>query len=256
MTDELGTRIKEQYENRARYFLPRRTYTIIRIDGKAFHSFTKYCKRPYDLELMNDMDNTAMYLCKHIQGAKFAYVQSDEISILLTDFETITTDAWFNGNIQKIVSVSSSMATSKFNQLRLLGSCGFIFSKDNKECKCINFEDLSNYKLAEFDSRTFTIPDSIEVENYFIWRQKDAVRNSISMTAQSLYSHKQLENKSQSDMQEMCFQKGINWNDMIDGFKRGRTIRKINIDEKTKWVIETPDFLKEREIFNELIPKI
>jgi tRNA(His) 5'-end guanylyltransferase len=105
-----------------------------------------------------------------------------------------------------------------------------------------------------FDARIFTIPDPIEVENYFIWRQKDAVRNSISMTAQSLYSHKELNGKSQSDMQELCFQKGTNWNDMPDGFKRGRTIRTIIKEED--WVVKTTDFLKEREILTSLVPKI
>ena len=239
MHDDLGDRMKSQYENRTRYLLPRRTYTIIRIDGKAFHSYTKDLNKPFDEDLINDMNQTTIELCKNIQGSKFGFVQSDEISILLTDFETINTDAWFDGNIQKIVSVSASIATSSFNLLRLE--------------RYLNQNVLFGFakKQAQFDSRVLVIPDPIEVENYFIWRQKDAVRNSISMVAQSLYSHKQLNCKSQSDMQEMCFQKGVNWNDMPDGFKRGRTIIK-----EENWVIKTPDFLKERNILTSLIPKI
>jgi len=86
MKDDLGKRIKDQYESRTRYFLPRRTYTIIRLDGKAFHNFTGGMNRPYDLSLMNMMDETAKYLCQNIQGCQFAYVQSDEISLLIAHY--------------------------------------------------------------------------------------------------------------------------------------------------------------------------
>lgn len=231
MTDELGKRMKENYENRTRYFLPRRTYTVIRLDGKAFHTFTANLKKPYDKDLMNVMDETAKYLCEEIQGAQFAYVQSDEISLLLTDFEKITTDAWFDGNIQKIASVSASLATAIFNKVKTFNPGTW----------------------ALFDARVFTIPDPIEVENYFVWRQKDAVRNSIAMTAQSLYSHKELNGKSQADQQEMIFQKGQNWNDMPDGFKRGRMV----LYTETSWkTVPAIDILKDRETFRALIPKI
>src|SRR5579859_3516902 len=102
MKDDLGDRMKSYYEDRTRISLPRRTFTIIRIDGKAFHTYTQGLKRPFDVELIEDMDLTTKFLCENIQGAKFAYVQSDEISIALTDFDKITTDAWFNGNLQKM----------------------------------------------------------------------------------------------------------------------------------------------------------
>jgi len=252
MKDTLGKRMKDNYEYRTRMFLPRRTYTLIRLDGKAFHTFTKGMKRPFDEEFANVMNRTATFLCKEIQGAQFAYVQSDEISILLTDFDKITTDAWFDGNIQKIASVSASIATAYFNRNFMME-----FAQRGKEIP-----------LAFFDSRVWTIPDPVEVENYFIWRQKDAVRNSISMLAQSLISHKELHSKSQSNMHDMIHEKGENWNDMPEGFKRGRTIRNVMIvdpelvketntfDIKFDWKISTPDFLKEREIFENLIPKI
>ena len=134
-----------------------------------------------------------------------AYTQSDEISLLLTDFETITTEAWFDGQVQKMVSVAASIATAKFNNVM----------------HRLHIVPLD--KLAFFDARAFTIPDSIEVENYFIWRQKDAMRNSLQMHAQSLYSHKELNGKSQANMHEMIHDKGENWNDLQEGFKRGRT---------------------------------
>jgi len=241
MKDELGKRMKEQYEHVTRYKLPRRTYTIIRLDGKAFHTFTRQMKRPYDENLHEVMCYTAIKLCQEIQGAVFGYTQSDEISILLTDFAKPTTSAWFDCNLQKMVSVSASIATAYFNH--------YFF----------NSGSLDKEKLAFFDSRTFTMPDPIEVENYFIWRQKDAVRNSISMLAQSLYSHKQLNGKSQSDMQEMCFQAGKNWNDVDTRFKRGSIIirNKIEIDDivRHEWKTNASfDFLKNREQLRKLIP--
>lgn len=232
--DNLGDRMKNFYENITRFFLPRRTYTIIRIDGKAFHTYTKGLDRPFDDKFVNDMDETACYLCKNIQGAKFAFVQSDEISILLTDFDSLTTSAWFDGNIQKMVSVSASLATAKFNELR-------------------------PNKIALFDSRVFTISSRVEVENYFIWRQQDTTRNSISSVAQWLYSPSELKNVSCNQMQEMCFQKGINWNDYPGKLKRGRLILKQEYEKngaiRTKWAsVEPPIFTEERDIFNNIIP--
>jgi tRNA(His) 5'-end guanylyltransferase len=232
--DSLGDRMKSFYEDRTRFFLPRRTYTIIRIDGKAFHTYTKGLKRPFDEKLINDMDETACFLCKNIQGSKFAFVQSDEISILLTDFEDIKTHSWFDGNIQKITSISASIATAKFNELR-------------------------PGKIALFDSRVFTIPSNIEVENYFIWRQQDTTRNSISSVAQSLFSHKELENKNVDQMQEMCFQKGVNWHDFDAKLKRGRVIVKQEYKKeetiRTKWVsIAPPIFTQEKEFLKNIIP--
>jgi tRNA(His) guanylyltransferase len=218
MHDELGNRLKNQYEDRTRYFLPRRTYTIIRIDGKAFHTFAKHCEKPFDKDLMALMDTTARALCKEIQGAKFAYVQSDEISILLTDFETIHTDAWFDGNIQKIVSVAASLATARFNEeLQLLAE-----SQSGTKDRF----DLSA-RPAMFDARVFTIPDPTEVDNYFRWRQQDAVRNSIQMAARAAFTHSQCMGKNCDELQEMLFTaKNINWSEYSAGEKNGRVVIK------------------------------
>jgi len=223
MRDELGDRMKKNNENRTRILLPRRTYTLIRVDGKAFHTYTKGCERPFDAGLIADMNTTAEYLCKNIQGAVIGFVQSDEISILMTDFATHQTDAWFDGNIQKIVSVSSSMATSKFNQLRLIRKFEQPNLKGNLPFAVALIEGT---KLAEFDARTFTIPSKTEVMNYFIWRQQDTVRNSISSVAQTLYSSKELNGKNMSQQQDMIFDKGINWNDYDSTLKRGRFVYK------------------------------
>ena len=254
MKDELGSRMKEFYEDRFRYKLPRRAYTIIRIDGKAFHTYTKGLKRPFDDGLIEDMNDTTIFLCKNIMGAKMGYVQSDEISILLTDFDTLDTQAWFDYNIQKMVSIAASLATSEFNRLRLIRKCNDF----GNDMGVINEDDILNFKMAQFDARVFQIPSRTEVENYFIWRQQDATRNSISSVAQSLYSHKELNGKKTNDMQEMIFQKGINWNDYDFREKRGAVIGKVEYevgegDERSirnKWeVIETPIFTQDREFF-------
>jgi tRNA(His) guanylyltransferase len=234
MKESLGNRIKNYYEERVCYMLPRRTFTILRLDGKAFHFYTKGLTRPFDDQLMNDLDETAKFLCEEIQGARFAYVQSDEISILLTDFKDLGTEAWFDGNIQKMVSVSASLATGKFNQLR-------------------------PGKLAFFDSRVFTIPYQTEVENYFIWRQQDATRNSITGVAQSLYSHKELAGKNGSQKQEMIFRKGINWNDYASRYKRGRGIIEEmfekNGTQRRRWaVVDVPIFTQNKEFFKNIFP--
>jgi tRNA(His) guanylyltransferase len=232
MKDQLGDRMKDFYEDRTRYKLTRRTNTIIRVDGKAFSNYTKGLQRPFDAGLIEDMNKTTEYLCQNIQGAKFGYVQSDEISILITDYDDITTHAWFDGNLQKMTSIAASLATAKFNQLRMMG-----FAKNNVDPmatmassmldQTMSPGEIERFKLAMFDARVFQIPYQEEVINYFHWRQQDATRNSISSVAQSLYSHKELNGKKTNEMQEMIFQKGINWNDYTPREKRGALIRKV-----------------------------
>lgn len=194
--DSIGNRMKTNYEHRQRFYLTRRTPVIIRLDGKAFHTLTRHCEKPFDDHFTQSMDQTAFYLCKNIQGAKVAYVQSDEISILLTDFDKLTTEAWFDYNLQKVTSISAAMASVYFSS---------IFS-------CTH--------MALFDSRAFNIPKE-EVSNYFVWRQQDWVRNSLQMLAQSHFSHKQLHNKNQADMHEMLHEKGINWAGLPNRYKNG-----------------------------------
>ncbi len=248
--DALGDRMKEFYEDRTRIKLPRRTFTIIRIDGKAFHTYTKGLQRPFDQGLIEDMNATTAYLCKNIQGVKFGYVQSDEISLVLTDFDDLGTHAWFDNNLQKMVSVAASMATAKFNQLRMARATW----EGNDIEGMLDVDDIQNFKLAMFDARAFQIPFIDEVKNYFIWRQQDAVRNSISSVAQSLYSTKELHGVKTDQMQELIFQKGINWNDYDFRMKRGAVIGKVEIITKNengtftrnKWqVIETPIFTQD-----------
>ncbi len=229
MKDDLGDRMKGQYEDRTRFMLPRRTYTILRLDGKAFHTYTRKLKKPFDYDLFEDMDKAIIAMLPEIQGAVFAYTQSDEISVLLTDFASPTTSAWFDGNLQKIGSVAASIITAEFNKLRwkrvydeekaILDA----IPRDTQYFK-MNFETLP---IAYFDTRAFTIPDRIEVMNYFIWRNQDCSRNSVSMVAQSNFSHKELQGKSTLNLHDMLHAKGVNWaTDFPDGAKNGRLIVK------------------------------
>lgn len=217
MNDSLGDRMKSSYEDRTRYYLPRRTYTILRLDGAHFHTYTKGLKRPFDADLIADMNSAIIAMLPELQGAVFAYTQSDEISVLLTDFAQPTTSAWFDGNLQKMTSVAASIMTAEFNKIRWQR---FV---DHKSTNLIGNENSTAY----FDCRAFTIPDRTEVMNYMRWRQQDCIRNSVSMVAQSNFSHKELHGKSQSDMHEMLHQKGVNWaTDFSDGEKNGRLIVK------------------------------
>ena len=251
MIDDLGNRMKSFYEDRTRHLLPRRTYTVIRLDGKAFHTFTKSFDRPFDNGLINIMDQAAKALCKEVQGVNLAYVQSDEISLVLTDFSDIKTDAWFDGNLQKIASISASITTAEFNRYYLQHLIDVNPLADKVSI-------LSTCKLARFDSRVFTIPEKHEVINYLIWRQKDASRNSISMVAQSLYSHKELHGKTSNQMQEMIFQKGINWDEYDPKLKRGRVIVKETYMKedvaRSRWAVEAPPiFTQDKEFLNNII---
>jgi len=160
------------------------------------------------------MDAAALFLCKQIQNARFAYVQSDEISVLCTDYTDINTDPWFGGNIQKIASVSASAATVAFN---------------------LKATELELPPTAQFDSRVFIIPSLVEVENYFIWRQKDAERNSLQMLARSLHSHKEMHGKNSAQLHDMLHEKGVNWNNLETSRKRGRA---FITGQEGKWLLD------------------
>lgn len=245
--DSLGNRMKN-YEHVSKYNLTARMPTIIRIDGKAFHSFTKGFEKPFDFLLMESMQETMRVLCEKIDGVKLGYTQSDEISLLLTDYENLETQAYFNKSIQKMVSISASIATLAFNN-------HFSNNADDQHiCSKEVFEKHHEVKnTALFDSRVFILPKE-EVCNYFIWRQQDATRNSIQMVAQANFFHRELQNKNTSQIQDMLFeQKGINFNNISTSKKRGSCAVKIKYDrdgtERTRWVVdnEIPIFTQDRE---------
>jgi len=206
----LGDRMK-RYEAVTKDFLPRRTYTIIRVDGKAFHTFLRDADKPFDAEFMESMDIVTEQLCKQVGGTVFAYTQSDEISLLLQDFASVHTEPWFGGNVQKMVSIAASAATGSF------------FWEKNPGC-------------ALFDARVFTIPDPVEVANYFLWRQRDAARNSVSMAAQANFPHRELQGLTGDQLQEKLWkEKGINWSKYPDRAKRGAICTRVHYQEEEEW---------------------
>lgn len=239
----LGDRMKE-YENVERRYLTRREPLIIRIDGCHFHSFTKDFKHPFDASFLACMRATAKDLCENIMGAKFAYTQSDEISLLLTDDDSIETQAWFGKNLQKIVSVSAAMATFFFNRnlsyLYYHGLPGENLNDFYFGSVGINRAYASG-RLAVFDARAFVLPRE-EVNNYFLWRQRDCERNSIQSVAHANYPQKELTGLSCNDLQNKLFtERGINWNDYETVFRRGAAVEK-NSDNKWYVNMEIPRF--------------
>lgn len=251
----LGQRMKE-YEDVNRFYLTRRTPLIIRIDGRAFHTFCKGFKKPYDRIFAKSMQATAFNLCKNIEGCKLAYTQSDEISLLLTDYDELETQAWFDKNLQKIVSISASMATLYFNEafkdLSDKWQEDYYNAWNNTEEDSKYFWTLSNRQFkAMFDSRAFCLPKE-EVVNYFIFRQKDATRNSINALGQANFSHKSLQGLNTSQVQDkLVNEKGINWNDQPTEFKRG--ICCIKNEDGWKIDKEIPIFTEDRDYIERFI---
>ena len=257
-----------EYEHVTRSHLPRRIPAIIRVDGKAFSSFTKGLEKPFDNFFRNVMQLTMQYMCENIQGCVFGYTQSDEISLLLTDYETIATDAWFDYNIQKMCSVSASMATLAFNRFWVEKFQMRIDDLDEEAWSAGTsyMVDIIQPKMftAMFDARVFSIPKD-EVCNYFIWRQQDATRNSIATVGQTYFSQKELDGRSQNEIQEMLWQQhSINWNTYPIAYKRGvccsKVLRETPMENprnpgkeivvaRRKWVIdrEPPIFTQDRE---------
>jgi tRNA(His) 5'-end guanylyltransferase len=199
-----GDRMKA-YEMPWKQVIPSKSYVIIRVDGKAFHSYTRDRQRPFDSDLMYSMDKAARFLCEQVQGAVFAYVQSDEISLLLTDFNA-NQEQWFGGSVQKMASVAASVATAGFNHAD--HPDGVEFAK----------------QLALFDARVFMLPSHSEVLNYFLWRQRDCFVNAISMIASCYFSEKQLLHKSTVERLEMLDGVGVSVEQYPENARQGRVV--------------------------------
>ena len=254
VNDELGTRMKEFYEGVPKTRLVRRMPVAIRIDGKAFHTFTRGFQKPFDEILVKSMQDTMKYLCENIQGCVLGYTQSDEITLILVDYKHLNSDAWFDYEIQKMCSIAASMATMAFNKAfasNVAKQSKRLYKEylEEKDASYIDTLEKAMNKGAMFDARVFNIPKE-EVCNLIYWRQLDAARNSIQMVGQANFSHKELQNKSCNMIQEMLFsEKDINWNDYPTYLKRGScciktTIQNPNVDikdgayPKSIWMID------------------
>ena len=223
----LGSRMK-QYEECFNYRITRRTPLIVRIDGRAFHAWTRksQCKRPFDEPLMKLMAETTLFLCENIDGCVLGYTQSDEISLLLRDDQNLDSMPWFDKRVQKIASISAAMAT-------------YYFTAHNP---------MEKKYPAFFDSRVFALPEN-EIANYFIWRQNDASKNSLSMLAQSLYSHAELVHRRREELMDLCWQKGQNWNDLPTPKKRGIAVYKHTVLKESKYgAVERKKFFIDEDI--------
>ena len=223
----LDTRMKKYYENVSKTKLLRRTPVALRIDGKAFHTFARSFKKPFDEILIQSMQNTMKYLCANIQGCVFGYTQSDEITLILLDYRTFTTSAWFDYEVQKMCSIAASMATMVFNKELTKIANDYIESAletqniSNDEKKYITTLKKAMTNGAMFDCRAFNIPKE-EVTNLVFWRQQDAAKNSVQMVARCYFSQKELNKKNISEMQDMLHEKfDVNWNDFPTEQKRG-----------------------------------
>lgn len=221
--DDLGCRMKTFYEQIPKTKLMRRCPVAIRCDGRSFHTFTRKFQKPFDEVLIKTMQETMKYLCENIQGCVFGYTQSDEITLILIDYKKLTSSAFFDYEVQKICCITASMATMAFNKFFEKNIQEF---SESNECSGLDIKYLDIYrealnKGAMFDARCFNIPKE-EVTNLVYWRQLDATRNSIQMVGQANFSHKELQNKSCNDIQDMLMtQKGINWNNLLTYQKRG-----------------------------------
>lgn len=237
----------KQYEAVSQTYLMRRTPVIIRLDGVAFHTFTKNFDKPFDEVLGIAMRATTRYLVNNIQGCVLGYTQSDEISLVLQDYKKLDTDAWFGYNVQKLVSVSAKMATDHFHRAFYKATCGM----DSEKCIDLYWSAMRDNNVG-FDSRCWNLPFE-EVNNYLIDRQQDAERNSINLLAQQYYSQRELNGIKSNELQNKLFtEQGINWSDLPDYQKRGYLALPKN-DPNLKDLFETPIFSKEPEFVNSLI---
>jgi tRNA(His) guanylyltransferase len=211
---KIGDRMKENYENRDRHMLTRRMPVIVRVDGRAFHTYTRGFNRPFDMRFVGAMVYAAKAVCEDAQGCKAAYIQSDEASFLLTDYDTLATEAWFGYAKSKVETISASVMTAAFNA---------------------RIQSLAGHALgpAHFDARAFNIPRE-EVANYFLWRAMDWERNSVSMYCRSFYSDKQMRGKGRADQHEMLYQAGKNWTTDLDAQLRNGTWL---VRQQSEWVV-------------------
>lgn len=220
--DPLGERMKG-YEAEARLELPKRSLAAIRIDGRAFHTWTRGLPRPYSRRLMDAMAATTQALCEEVSGSVIGYTQSDEISIVFQDFAKLDTQRWFGGSVQKICSVSASIATAHFARA---------------------FWDRPP---AAFDARVFALPSQTEAMNYLLWRQRDAQRNAISMLAEDRFSAKSLHGQGTPERRERLQAEGVDLDAEDPRFLHGQCLHRITVEEKVRYFdkrlgeeVETP----------------
>ena len=244
----LSDRMKA-YEQAARVTFPRRMPLIIRVDGKAFSKYTSRLPgKPFDRNFISVMESVAIALCTEIQGAQLAYVQSDEVSVLVHGYKKFETSPWYNNQLQKIVSVSAAIASATFtaNSWRMF--------HDNSDPANFYGPSTDDIEPAYFDSRAFVLPDA-EVCNYFVNRQQDAVRNSTQMLARSIFSHSECHQKNVPTLRIMCHDAGKPWEDLTPTIRKGRCVKRFIDRERSCWKVDTdiPMFNENRAYVEDLL---
>lgn len=223
---ELEKRMKD-LRGKTDYRLPKKSYVMCACDGKNFSRLIKNkYEKPFDDKFINMMNEVAIYVCKNVQGCKFAYTQSDEITFVLTDFENEETSAYFDYRLCKMLSIIPSLATAKFNQLVTLNLL-------DTPCSTEDMKQIIKYmSLAQFDCKVWNTDNFNDVFAYFLWRQIDCVRNSKQQAAQTYLSHKELMGKHTDEQIRLLLEKkGIDWNEYSDDEKYGRFIYKEQIEK-------------------------
>jgi tRNA(His) guanylyltransferase len=220
MKQNLGDYIKQLESQTTKQFMIPRIPIVIRLDGKSFHTFTKGLKRPYDERLSQLMVDTTKYVMKQTNPV-FAYTQSDEITLVYYN-ENIESDIIYGGKLHKLTSIIPGFATAFFN--KKLGE----YIPEKKD------------DMIVFDGRVFNTPSLLDAANTVLWREIDATKNSITMASLSVYSHKEIDGKNSSQKQEMLFEKGINWNDYPNFFKKGTYLkRKLNTETNRSEIVDS-----------------
>jgi len=212
----LGDRQKG-YEEVCERYLIRRMPVIMRLDGRSFTKWTKGLKRPFDDDLRQCMEYATFKLCEEVSNCRYGYTQSDEISLLLIDYQDHNTQPWFKNRVDKMIASAATICSNAFNVAAM---------------KYLP-EHWMKRGPAAFDARVFNIPRD-DVSNNFLWRQRDCTRNSILSVAHANFSHNQMHKKNTDELQDMLFkQKGINWDKIPTRYKRGVSFKKVEFQEKT-----------------------
>ena len=226
------------YQKRRDYKVDENAYIIVHIDGRSFSKMIKNkFEKPFDKNFINMMDKTAIYACENVQGVKLAYVQSDEITLLIKkpNFES---DIFFGGRLCKMQSIIASIVTSKFNQLLLkynISKNSYSNTLEDCDTTLYNVKDVLDYidvqKLCQFDCKVWDVPTENDAITWFLFRNIDCIRNSKQQTAQSYLPHKLLLNKSADEQIKLLYEKeGIDWSKFNENLKYGRIITREKVE--------------------------
>lgn len=260
----------EYYRSLTDYRITPNSYVIVMVDGHKFSNLIKNrFNKPFDNKFISMMNETAKYLCENIQGAKFAYTQSDEISLLITDFDTPMTDSFFSYRLCKMQSLIAAMATAKFNQLYAINNLAKTINEGSKTI------DLNKQiPLCTFDCKVWTVPNANDAFTWFLYRQIDCIRNSKQQTVQTYISHKDISGLNTDEQVALLKERtGVDWHTFADDRKFGRLVKKTETEmekditrkdgtsehikfTRSVWTpVPATDFKVDDTMIKELIPK-